>query len=54
MISSLKSAGGSAALISTPSANGKRSGERQPIADPAMPQRFNAQNYNNFTNMNPL
>ena len=29
-------------------------GERQPISDPAMPQRFNVQNYNNFTNMNPL
>jgi hypothetical protein len=48
MIPSLPGAGGSAALISTLPANGKRSGQRQPMP------RFNGQNYNNFTKMNPL
>jgi hypothetical protein len=41
---------GIAALISAPSANGKRPTEMHRI----VPQPIDAANYNNFTNMNPF
>jgi hypothetical protein len=55
MTSSLKSAEGSAALISAQPVYGKRSGEMSPIVpagNPTLPTYF--QNDNNFTEMNPL
>jgi len=50
MIHPRKALMGVAALISAPSANGKR-----PPKSTGLPQQpIDAANYNNFTNMNPL